>query len=65
MALVCDQGTTFQTCLKSFQLDTKREQILNGEPEGKYYYFFIWLIMAKFIFLLIKNILLFEENTTV
>ncbi|CAK1601872.1 unnamed protein product, partial [Parnassius mnemosyne] len=31
VALVCDQGTAFQSALKSLQEDTRREQIISGE----------------------------------
>lgn len=38
VALVCDQGTAFQSALKSLQEDTYRKQLRTGERIGVYYY---------------------------
>lgn len=35
VALVCDQGTAFQSALKSLQEDSRKDQILAGEHVGE------------------------------
>lgn len=36
VALISDQGTSFQSTMKSLLEDTKREQLRSGEPIGKF-----------------------------
>lgn len=38
IALVSDQGTAFQSALKSLQEDTRRDQIIAGDTVGKFIY---------------------------
>lgn len=35
-ALVCDQGSTFQSCMNSMRADTRRCQLLRNDPPSKY-----------------------------
>lgn len=42
LALVSDQGTSFQSALKSLQEDTRKEQIIAGGKIGVYAFVFYW-----------------------
>lgn len=47
LCLACDQGTAFQSALKSLQEETRREQIISGEKLGEICLFIVLFKITK------------------